>query len=56
MEQIGKDNVTGGGGNPGISLIMKGGYTGSTAVQVGVIGNVRSKNEGGGGNSFGVPI
>ena len=50
LAAAGKTVVTGGGLNPGVSPVLKGGGTGGPAVQVVLMGAVRRDDVGGGGH------
>ena len=47
--EAGKAITAGGGGHPGARTILQGGDTGIPDVQVGVLGDVRRDDTGGGG-------
>ena len=54
MDKVGKTAVTGGGGDPGVRLVLQGGDTGDPAVQVECMGTVRRDDEDCGGQPCGV--
>ena len=55
MEKVREAAAVGGGKQPGVGPVPQVGGTGYPTVWVGVMGNVRCDDEGGGGNSRGIP-
>ena len=55
LDEVGEVAATGGGIQPGIRPVIQGSGTGSINVRVGVMGDVRRDDEGGGGQPQEVP-
>ena len=55
MAPVGKDYVTGGSGQPGVSLLIKGGDTCDPSVWIGFLGDVVLNDEDCGDYPYGFP-
>ena len=56
MAPVGKDAMSGGGRKTGVRLVLLGGDTGGTTVQIRVLGDVGDNDEDGGEYPYGVTI